>query len=108
MFVQVLNPLGNPGLTVLIALIPVITLLVMLAVFRITAWLATLICSIPTLILAIVVWGTPISNGIQAYFIGAATGAWVHRPKELFGLGYSSPIPAPASEVCCGRRTVRP
>src|SRR5438309_509128 len=33
MFVQVLNPLGNLGLTVLVALIPVITLLVMLAVF---------------------------------------------------------------------------
>ena len=76
MFVQVLNPLGNLGLTVLVALIPVITLLVMLAVFRITAWLATLICSILTLILAVVVWGTPIGNGIQAYFIGSATGIW--------------------------------
>jgi L-lactate permease len=76
MFVQVLNPTGNLGLTVLVALIPVITLLVMLAVFRITAWLATLICSILTLILAIVIWGMPISNGIQAYFIGSATGVW--------------------------------
>ena len=76
MFVQVLNPLGNLGLTVLVALIPVVTLLVMLAGFRITAWLATLICSILTLILAVVVWGMPISNGIQAYFIGSATGIW--------------------------------
>jgi len=76
MFVQVLNPLGNLGLTVLVALIPVITLLVMLAVFRITAWLATLICSVLTLILAVAVWGTPIGNGIQAYFIGSATGIW--------------------------------
>ena len=76
MLVQVLNPTGNLGLTVLVALIPVITLLVMLAVFRITAWLATLICSILTLILAVVVWGTPIGNGIQAYFIGSATGIW--------------------------------
>src|SRR5437762_1469512 len=76
MFVQVLNPVGNLGLTVLVALIPVITLLVMLAVFRVTAWLATLICSVLTLILAIVVWGMPISNGIQAYFIGSATGIW--------------------------------
>ena len=76
MFVQVLNPVGNLALTVLVALIPVITLLVMLAVFRVTAWLATLICSVLTLILAIVVWGMPISNGIQAYFIGSATGIW--------------------------------
>src|SRR6266581_4922614 len=76
MFVQVLNPLGNLGLTVLVALIPVIALLVMLAVFRVTAWLATLICSVLTLILAVVVWGMPIGNGIQAYFIGSATGIW--------------------------------
>src|SRR5947208_16633103 len=74
MFVQVLNPVGNLALTVLVALIPVITLLVMLAVFRVTAWLATLICSVLTLILAIVVWGMPISNGIQAYFMGSAPG----------------------------------
>src|SRR5438045_6078092 len=48
----------------------------MLAVFRISAWLVMLICSIRTLILAVVVWGTPIGNGIQAYFIGSATGIW--------------------------------
>src|SRR3989440_6764794 len=76
MFVQVLNPLGNLGLTVLVALIPVITLLVMLAVFRITAWLATLIGSILTLIIAIVVWHVPVGGGLQAYFIGSATGIW--------------------------------
>ncbi len=76
MFVQVLNPLGNLGLTVLVALIPVITLLALLAVFRVTAWLATLICSVLTLILAIAVWGMPIGNGLQAYFIGSATGIW--------------------------------
>src|SRR2546421_7489494 len=76
MFIQVLNPLGNLGLTVLVALIPVIALLVMLAVFRITAWLATLIGSVLILILAIAVWGMPIGNGIQAYFIGSANGIW--------------------------------
>jgi lactate permease len=37
MFKQVLDPTGNLGLTVLVALIPVVALLVMLAVFRITA-----------------------------------------------------------------------
>ena len=53
MFNQVLNPTGNLGLTVLAALIPVIVLLVLLAVFRVTAWLATLIGSILTLIIAV-------------------------------------------------------
>src|SRR2546421_2120830 len=76
MFKQVLDPLGNLGLTVLVALIPVLFLLVLLAVFRVTAWLATLIGSILTLIIAIVVWHVPVGGGIQAYLIGSANGIW--------------------------------
>ena len=76
MFKQVLDPTGNLGLTVLAALIPVIVLLVMLAVFRVTAWLATLIGSILTLIVAILLWRMPLSNGIQSYLIGSANGIW--------------------------------
>ena len=76
MFKQVLDPLGNLGLTVLVALIPVLFLLVLLAVFRVTAWLATLIGSILTLIIAIVVWQVPVGGGIQAYLIGSANGIW--------------------------------
>ena len=70
------NPTGNLGLTVLAALIPVVVLLVMLAVFRITAWLATLIGSILTLIVAIALWHLPLGTGIQSYFIGSANGVW--------------------------------
>ncbi len=76
MFHQVLNPTGNLGLTVLAALIPVIILLVLLAVFRVTAWLATLIGSILTLIVAIVLWQLPLGTGIQSYLIGSANGVW--------------------------------
>ena len=76
MFKQVLDPTGNLGLTVLAALIPVIVLLVLLAVFRVTAWLATLIGSILTLIVAIALWRMPLSNGIQSYLIGSANGIW--------------------------------
>ncbi len=48
----------------------------LLAVFRVTAWLATLIGSILTLIIAIVVWHVPVGGGIQAYLIGSANGIW--------------------------------
>src|SRR2546430_2736991 len=92
MFVQVLNPLGNLGLTVLVALIPVITLLVLLAVCRVTAWLATLICSVLTLILAVAVGGTPIGNGNQAYFIGSATGIWAVDWILLWGVVISNTL----------------
>lgn len=86
MFHQVLNPTGNLGLTVLVALIPVIVLLVMLAVFRITAWLAALIGSIITLLVAIFVWQMPFNNGIQSYLIGSANGIWAVDWITFWGL----------------------
>src|SRR5580658_1597842 len=76
MFTQVLDPLGNLTLTCLVALIPVVSLLVMLAVFRTPAWLATLIGSVITFALAAWVWKMPAGDGGHAYLYGAATGVW--------------------------------
>ncbi len=76
MFTQVLDPLDNLTLTCLVALIPVVSLLVMLAVFRWPAWLATLIGSVITFVLALWVWKMPMDQGSHAYLYGAATGVW--------------------------------
>ncbi len=76
MFTQVIDPLNNLTLTCLVALIPVVSLLVMLAVFRWPAWLATLIGSIITFVLAAWLWRMPFSDGSHAYAYGAATGVW--------------------------------
>jgi lactate permease len=76
MFTQVLDPLSNLTLTCLVALIPVVSLLAMLAVFRWPAWLATLLGSIITLALALWVWRMPLNLGAHAYAYGAATGVW--------------------------------
>ena len=55
MFTQLLDPLHNLTVTCLVALIPVVSLLVLLAVFRWPAWLATLVGSVSlTLILWVV------------------------------------------------------
>ena len=43
MFEQTLNPTGHMWLTILVALIPLAALILMLAVFRVTAWLATIL-----------------------------------------------------------------
>ena len=51
-------------------------LLLLLAVFRVTAWLATLVGSVLTLIVAIALWHMPLGVGIQAYLIGSANGIW--------------------------------
>jgi lactate permease len=75
-FHQVLNPAGNLFATTLVALVPVVLLLVLLAVFRVTAWLAVLIGSIVTLLLAVLVWGAPADQSLRAYVYGSANGVW--------------------------------
>jgi lactate permease len=74
MFQQVPDPLGNLFLTWLVALVPVIVLLLLLAVCRVSAWLATLIGSLVTFVLAAWVWRMPIDSGITAYLNGSLTG----------------------------------
>jgi lactate permease len=76
MFTQLIDPLNNITITCLVALVPVVSLLVMLAVFRIPAWLATLLGSILTFALALWVWKMPFDVGAHAYAYGAATGVW--------------------------------
>lgn len=86
MFNQVLDPFGNLGLTTLAALIPIIVLLVLLAVFRLSAWLATLIGSVLTLLVAIAFWKMPVGQGLQSYFIGSANGVWAVDWITFWGL----------------------
>ena len=74
MFTQILNPTGNLFLTWAVALIPVVLLLVLLAGLRMSAWLAVLIGSIVTYLLAIWIWAMPVADGARAYIYGAATG----------------------------------
>ena len=76
MFTQILDPTGNLFLTWLVALIPVVLLLVLLAGFRMSAWLAVLIGSIVTYLLAVWVWKMPVHDGTLAYLYGSATGVW--------------------------------
>src|SRR5579875_2345929 len=76
MFNQILDPTGNLALTWLVALIPVALLLVLLAVFRLSAWLAVLIGSLVTFVLGAAVWKMPVGDGIRAYVYGSLTGVW--------------------------------
>jgi lactate permease len=75
-FTQLKAPVGGvPGST-LLALAPVASLLILLAVFRVTAWLAVIGGSIITILLAIFVWKMPAGDTFRAYGDGAATGVW--------------------------------
>jgi lactate permease len=76
MFTQVVDLVGQLWLSCLVALVPVVLLLVLLAVFRVSAWLAVLIGSIVTFLLAAAVWHMPTGDGMRAYLYGSATGVW--------------------------------
>jgi lactate permease len=86
MFEQVLDPAGNLWLTVLIALVPLISLLFMLAVLRMTAWLATILVGVITIPLGVLVWHAPLANSLKSYLYGGLTGFWVINWITFWGI----------------------
>ncbi len=86
MFEQVLDPAGNVWFSVLIALLPLAVLLFMLAVLRMTAWLATMIVSLLLIPLAGLVWHAPIHDLLKSFLYGGLTGVWVINWITFWGL----------------------
>jgi lactate permease len=75
-FVQSLNPAHSTWGSTLIALIPIVLLLVLLPVLRMSAWQAVIIGSVVTIVLAVTVWSAPVSGALGAWGVGAGTGVW--------------------------------
>ncbi|MGE5131636.1 MAG: L-lactate permease [Gemmatimonadota bacterium] len=73
---QDLNPLNSVLGSTLVALIPLALLLVLLAVMRVTAWLAVIIGAVVTIVMAITIWHAPAGPTFGAWGIGAGTGIW--------------------------------
>src|SRR6266581_3194363 len=86
MFQQTLNPAGNLWLTVLIAMVPFIALLYMLAALRLTAWLATIIGGLLTMLLGVLVWHAPAGDTLKSYLYGGFTGFWAIDWITFWGL----------------------
>src|SRR6202163_3429397 len=86
MFEQVLNPAGNLWLTVLIALVPLIALMFMLAVLRMTAWLAAILGGLVTFLIGISVWHAPVGAPLKSYLYGGLTGFWVINWITFWGI----------------------
>jgi lactate permease len=85
-FTQILNPAGNMWLTVLLALVPLAVLLFLLAIVRVTAWLAAIIAGVVALALGALVWHAPWGGMLRSYCYGALSGAWVIDWITLWGL----------------------
>ena len=76
MFTQVLSPAGPLWLTFVVAVIPLAVLLLLLPILRRSAWIAAIIGSIVTFVIALWAWHMPFAEGIHSYLYGALTGAW--------------------------------
>src|SRR6185312_6105975 len=107
MFMQALDPLHNLTLTCLVALIPVVSLLILLAAYRWPAWLATLVGSVITFVLAAWVWRMPLGDGWHAYVYGAATGVWSVDWITVWGMVLFNTLTGAVSSRTSGAGSLR-
>ena len=82
LFIQPLAPVGgSAALSALVAAVPLITLFVMLGVFKIAAWKSALVAVTLGFILAVAVWGMPFvtaaTTTFQGVFIGLFQIMWI-------------------------------
>ena len=77
MYQQVIAPLGGSlGWSALMAAIPLLVLFVLLGVFRVRAWLASLIGLVIALLVAVLIDGMPAPSAVDAAAEGAAYGLY--------------------------------
>jgi lactate permease len=86
MFQQVLDPTGHLWLSVLLSLLPLFILLFFVAVFRMTAWLASILVGAITIPLGVLVWHAPLVGVVKSYLYGGLTGVWVIDWITFWGL----------------------
>jgi lactate permease len=86
LFRQVLDPFDNLAATATVALLPLAVLLVLLVVLRQTAWLAALVGSLVTFLIAWAAWDMPFDLGARAYYYGSLNGFWAVDWITFWGL----------------------
>lgn len=75
-FVQDVTPLGSLGLSALVAVLPLATVLVLLGVVRLRAHHAALLGLLVALVVGIAAYGMPIVQAVSGALQGAAFGLW--------------------------------
>src|SRR6202171_6552590 len=74
MWNQVYNPLGNAALSTLVAALPVVTLLVLIASGKVKAHVAALIALLVAILVAVIVFTMPAGLAIRSTILGAVIG----------------------------------
>ncbi|MEU4246821.1 L-lactate permease [Amycolatopsis sp. NPDC026612] len=76
MFIQDVTPLGSLGLSALVAVLPLATVLVLLGVVRMRAHHAALIGLLVALVVGVAAFGMPVVQAVSGALQGAAFGLW--------------------------------
>jgi lactate permease len=77
MFHQLLTPVGDSlGLSVLVAVLPIVTVLVLLGLLRRPAWQAALAGLVVGLVVAVTAWQMPVRLAVDAVLNGAVFALW--------------------------------
>lgn len=77
MFAQVVTPVGNSlGLSFVVAILPVLTVLLLLGGLRRPAWQAALAGLLVGLLVAVTLWQMPVGLALNAVANGAVFAAW--------------------------------
>ena len=77
MFQQLLTPVsGSLGLSFIVAVLPILTVLILLGVVRRPAWQASLAGLIVGLVIAVAVWSLPVGLALDSVFNGIVLALW--------------------------------
>ena len=97
MYEQVFDPVGDSlGLSAIFAVLPLLTLFVMLGGFKVTAWKAGLVSLVVSIVVAIAVYDVPVGQTLNMGLEGAAFGffpimwivinaVWIYNMTESTG-----------------------
>ncbi|MGW4489694.1 L-lactate permease [Amycolatopsis sp. NPDC004368] len=97
MYTQVPAPLGGSlGWSALVSALPLLVLFVLLGVFRVRAWLASVIALVLSIVVAIAVYGMPTGSALDSALEGAAFGLfpalwivlnslWIYQMTKVSG-----------------------
>ncbi len=77
MFKQLITPVGDSlGLSFIVAVLPVLTVLVLLGIFRRAAWQAALAGLVVGLVVAVLFWQMPVGLAVNSVAYGAVLAVW--------------------------------
>jgi len=77
MFSQLLTPVADSlGLSFLVAVLPIVTVLILLGLLRLPAWVAALAGLIVALIIAVTLWQMPVNLALNSVANGAVFALW--------------------------------